>query len=685
MNPLARSRKRRRKLQKNASRRVELGIASTIVIITIISLLFAPHSATSLIVVVFAFLAWQRLQRYRPSRPIPVDTYHVAKGSIFAAILSGIMASFPAETAELSSVSLIGVVALGALLPKHGAFAAATISALGLALCAPDLASGIGAGMLAIVASGIGMFLRHKIEPKEAISETTLLNQKIHRSFGMKQDLVNVVSRSVAGSQERILTLLRSSLRAQTAIVLQVNVKGEVRIQNAETCVSNVITQGPFSEHSGILEILHKQSTPYVVGNMEPSVEILPWYEANHCPAHVMAVGLYDAGLLVGFLVVDRVKDQDEFCEADTIALQAAADELLSNAHAEQLVNEAERARTEMTALYRAAEAFNSALTPDEVCEVAKELVQRFVKIDMLTVTSFNEETERQTVLYSDGYASKKLFGHEFGNDESLASLSLRYDDILPYSGTLARRETSIFGESISLSAVQSLAIFPLKMGQRQLGTFTIGAFSPNAFPIEQREELQMIIHYAASALSNALAYSGMVKRATTDGMTGLTNHRTFKERGAHALARAERSGRPLSLIMLDIDHFKRVNDTFGHATGDIVIKRIASMMHASLRKIDIGARYGGEEFAIVLEDTPVENAAALAERLRIMAENTIFNTEDGRTLQVTLSLGVATFPAAATQLSSLIETADQALYRAKNGGRNRVVRFDDPAESSAA
>jgi diguanylate cyclase (GGDEF)-like protein len=147
--------------------------------------------------------------------------------------------------------------------------------------------------------------------------------------------------------------------------------------------------------------------------------------------------------------------------------------------------------------------------------------------------------------------------------------------------------------------------------------------------------------------------------------------------RVADYLARAQRSGKPVSFIMTDIDKFKSVNDTYGHEVGDEVIKCVAGVLQSNVRKIDLVARYGGEEFVLVLEEADTQGAVQLAERIRqdMMAQQ--FPSKQGQ-FGATLSLGVATFPQDGTDTGALIEHADQALYHAKHSGRNRVVAYGD-------
>lgn len=156
------------------------------------------------------------------------------------------------------------------------------------------------------------------------------------------------------------------------------------------------------------------------------------------------------------------------------------------------------------------------------------------------------------------------------------------------------------------------------------------------------------------------------------DPLTGLYNRRYMEIMLNHELQRAERAGYPVCLIMMDIDHFKKLNDTYGHPAGDEVLRQLAALIKSQVRKADIACRYGGEEFLIILPETTLEIAAERAETLRQAFGNLII-VYDGRTMQSNLSLGVAAFPEHARAPLQLIQAADSALYAAKTGGRNRV------------
>ena len=164
---------------------------------------------------------------------------------------------------------------------------------------------------------------------------------------------------------------------------------------------------------------------------------------------------------------------------------------------------------------------------------------------------------------------------------------------------------------------------------------------------------------------------------ATRDGLTGLYNHRAFYALLRDELARAKRFQRPVSLLLLDIDHFKRVNDTHGHLAGDAVLRGLGELLGREVRATDRVCRYGGEESTVILPETDLAAAARFAERLRAAVEAQPFDVDAGVPLRMTVSIGVASWPAHADNAQALVAAADAAMYAAKEGGRNRVVRYE--------
>ncbi len=184
---------------------------------------------------------------------------------------------------------------------------------------------------------------------------------------------------------------------------------------------------------------------------------------------------------------------------------------------------------------------------------------------------------------------------------------------------------------------------------------------------------LPLVAKELGSSIRMTVLVEESQRQATTDLLTGLSNRRAFLEMLRTEVARAERYNHPLSLLLLDIDHFKLINDQRGHASGDVVLSSIGSLLRRSLRQSDVGARWGGEEFVVALTDTPGEGAQVVAERLREQIEKAVIMDARGERVEVTASVGIAEF-AIGEKVDVLIDRADRAMYGAKVAGRNRVV-----------
>ena len=196
---------------------------------------------------------------------------------------------------------------------------------------------------------------------------------------------------------------------------------------------------------------------------------------------------------------------------------------------------------------------------------------------------------------------------------------------------------------------------------------------SKNQALLEMNRELEAKIHERTHELAEANAR--LAQLAVTDGLTGLYNHRHFHERLALEVERSARNGLPLSLLMIDVDHFKHYNDHHGHPSGDEVLRQIGRLLSEGRRANDLVARYGGEEFGLVLVDTAKFTAAKLAERVRERIVTYPFAHGDAQPLhKVSISVGVASFPDDASDAMALVRAADDALYGAKRAGRDRVV-----------
>ena len=231
-----------------------------------------------------------------------------------------------------------------------------------------------------------------------------------------------------------------------------------------------------------------------------------------------------------------------------------------------------------------------------------------------------------------------------------------------------------------SHATLKSYLTLPLAVEEEIIGCISLNSDQPNAFDAQDLQFFSVIGYQMAATLKHFQRLSSVKTMATFDTLTTLYNRRYFDERLIVEAQKAFYSGSSLSLVMIDIDHFKKVNDTFGHTEGDKVLQEIASLLKASVRKKDTVARYGGEEFILILPESGLEETTMIAERIRQLVERTVFDVKQAH-INLTVSLGIANFPSHnARAKEDLVKMADQALYDAKRGGRNRVCLFN-PAQ----
>jgi two-component system, cell cycle response regulator len=214
----------------------------------------------------------------------------------------------------------------------------------------------------------------------------------------------------------------------------------------------------------------------------------------------------------------------------------------------------------------------------------------------------------------------------------------------------------------------------PLTAHKHVMAIFTVAGPATPAFRRDAPAILNLISNEVTMIFDNARLYEDAKRMAITDGLTKIYNHRFFQELFEKEFKRSSRYRTVFSLIMLDIDFFKRLNDTYGHLFGDEILKEIAGLVKGCLRTMDVLARYGGEEFAILLPETDMESAHLTAERIRQAVENHDFGGDQSNPVKVTVSQGLTSYPSPGIeQRSDLLAKADEALYEAKEQGRNMV------------
>ena len=485
------------------------------------------------------------------------------------------------------------------------------------------------------------------------------------------------------------LELLRRSLDLHTAVLLWRTDSGtHLRISELSTA-SDEIHDAPFSIGDGVCGAVIAKKEAVLLENLRPSYNV-PYY-AGPCPIRALAaIPVVEDGVVRGVLALDRIESKPFTPHEHDLAAQAAR-YCLRAIQNERVFVQLERAKVEQGKLYRAAQALGAALSERDVVEAGVRAAREIASFDLAAVTVWDEGTRMHEVCAatSNGGEIDNLVGQRFKHNTGLVSMVVTNRFPLPYKGEYDAAHQIVLTKRLSWPAVPSLLVLPLLHHGRVLGTLILGARRRHAFGDTVRPTLEVLASHLAVSLSNARMVHKLETMATTDGMTGLLNKRAMLDAAAQKVAAAHRFGRKLSVLVTDIDWFKKVNDTYGHDIGDLVIKGLGDILRRVKRNTDVVARFGGEEFVVLCEQTDEQGAVLLGERIREELAKTVFHTPNGP-LSVTCSVGAATFPlrdprdrgpsdapgATGEKWEDLFKAADEALYTSKRAGRDRVTLF---------
>ncbi len=480
------------------------------------------------------------------------------------------------------------------------------------------------------------------------------------------------------------LDLLRRSFDLHTAVLLWLNDAGtHLRISELSTA-SESVHDAPFAAGDGVLGAVLARRARVSLQSLKPSFKV-PYYDGP-CPVRALtAIPLLDGETLRGVLAIDRLENDPFTPHEEEVAGQAARF-CLRAIQNERVFLQLERAKVEQGKLYRAAQALGAALSEKDVVDAGVKAAREIASFDLAAVTVYEAETRTHEVVAakSAGGEIDDLVGIRFSHNAGLVSMVVQNRCPLPYRGEHEGANKVVLSKRVPWPAHPSLLVLPLVIHDRALGTLVLGAKRRHAFGDSVRPTLEVLASHLAVSLSNARMVAKLETMATTDGLTGLFNKRAMLDAATQKVAAAARFDRKLALLVLDIDHFKKVNDTYGHDVGDLVIKALGEVLKRQKRATDVVARFGGEEFVVLCEQTEEKGAMLLAERIREELQKTSFRASQGG-FSVTCSIGIATMPEAGLDWESLFKAADEALYVSKRSGRNRCTAWRAPASRKMA
>jgi diguanylate cyclase (GGDEF)-like protein/PAS domain S-box-containing protein len=367
------------------------------------------------------------------------------------------------------------------------------------------------------------------------------------------------------------------------------------------------------------------------------------------------------------------------FTQAHAERLQTFADQAAVAIDKAQLYAEATSRAELMSTINRIGLAITSGLDLEHILKTLHEQVRQVIPMDVFYIALCDDQCEMVSFpLWFEGGEYSQVPNHSM-NTASLTGFIIQNRQTLFFPDTLAASflPPAPFIRSGGKPSCAYVGA-PLLLGERVLGVISMQSYQPNAFTSDQVHLLKTVATQASIAIENSRLFAKMEQMATIDTVTDLFNRSQFLQLATQEVERSLRYHKPLTAIMIDIDFFKRVNDTYGHAVGDDVLYNVGRLCRLSLRTIDVLGRYGGDEFAIILPETELAEAHMVSERLRLLIEEKENNSSQG-IVRATASFGLASFEDTQQNLESLLACTDQALYAAKQDGRNRVKIYEQP------
>jgi diguanylate cyclase (GGDEF)-like protein len=393
---------------------------------------------------------------------------------------------------------------------------------------------------------------------------------------------------------------------------------------------------------------------------------IAPLMRITIDPAWLSFIEILYAVAIVGCLWEQMRADQKRFRDSQKLMEQWR--------HASNL---AQKRANELEIFSEINEELASSLNLREVLEALVDRGLRLGAADAVTVFVRNRETGELTDYRVTAAARDELKHLPPPRPDGLTNTVARSGEAAFIAET---RNHPLYADG-AYPDLCSIASLPLKFEGEVVGVMNAGYIHPHEFNDEEIRLLSTLADAAAVTVNNAAMHERILKLAVTDELTGLANRRRFLEVLRLEMHRARRYGRPLTLLMVDLDRLKQINDENGHAAGDAMLRGVAQCMRSTVRDTDLPARLGGDEFAVLLPETGGEAAVTIAERIRASVEG-FSVVVDGMTIRSTVSIGLASRgPGDLHDLPSFIRLADDALYKSKTAGRNAVTPFDATAK----
>jgi len=473
------------------------------------------------------------------------------------------------------------------------------------------------------------------------------------------------------------IALVRAKMEAHTVAVFFPTLDNGYMLRRYDSVSEHINTDAVLYPGVGVIGSFLKEGAKQVTLNEVVSDSATLYYYTQDAGVRSLVVSPIVAdGSNRGTIIVDSTTT-GKFTGEHRAFLDRIASLLGQAVFSSYMHTEHKLQHSRLAAMGSIEKAFFSNLTRKGIVGKITEIVPLALPCDRLTISMKSEENDRAVIVSVVGADADAFEGKTFSlKEKSLVSIVYSRNIVLSRNFSDDHYEMRYFVEERENDALESFVAVPLGVDDCK-GVLLVESRRRDVFDESYLELLTRLGTSAGLAIEKMLIFEKANALATHDGLTGLYNHRTFQQMLADEITRGIRYKEPVALIICDIDFFKKINDSYGHPFGDVVLKGVSALLENSIRQdIDTVARYGGEEFALILVKTDAEGAAETAERIRAAIAASPFSAPAGGDVKVTMSFGIAEYRTHARQLNELIAKADKALYRAKENGRNRVEVF---------
>lgn len=392
---------------------------------------------------------------------------------------------------------------------------------------------------------------------------------------------------------------------------------------------------------------------------------------------------------IFGLLVVDSL-DPSAFGEKEKLIVSLISERIVEIIDRFQLSEKVKLSSKELNSYYDFTQKLHSTQNADVIMDHIMETMEGLFEADFFGLTILESEDQGSVLRRINGESQKHVEGSDIPHYNTLIGL---VDDSGKYfhSDDLSSRSKfrSIFGKEVDFALgmknIKSILIYPLfentsehaDTEENVIGCLILGRKSKVPFSEGEVSLAKIICGEASKSISSTFNYLMVKELAIKDGLTGLYNHRHFQEMLTYTIAHSDRYSSQSSLLIMDLDDLKFINDNYGHRAGDSALSSVGTVISQTLRKVDISARYGGDEFSVILPNTDKRGSLIVGEKIRSNLKKIPLKFK-GEELVLTLSIGIATYPEDGSDREELIEKADRALYESKNEGKDKITHFED-------